>query len=410
MKDKVLVVTIFIILLFSFGFTKSKKEYTLDEIIDFGLKNNPSILAKEQEVKAMKALYESSKLFLNPEIEFEKGRGKSAETKEKINTGGISIQQPLENPIKRKYRIRMFERNWEAFQASLDFSKIEIIYEIKNLYFSILLQRNLEKIAFRNLDSIKKMYQLIKKRVQLGESKELEAIKLNVETLKAQNELERTKTELRLAKDHLNKFLGNVLPSDFTVQGQLDYRKFTIDEKSLMDKALVIHPLLKMKEKEVESSHNNINYVKWQRIPDPKLKAFVEDEIDGKNQGLGISMEIPLWNFKTKEIAEAESLFLKEKQELKALEIELTTEVKSQFKRLKLTEQKLQLFYSGLLTQAEESLKIAEISYEQGEISLIDYLDSQRTYNQVMKGYYQALYEWNANKASLEKAIGAEIR
>ncbi len=410
MKNRILTLSFCYILLLFFGATKNNKSYSLPEIIEIGLKNNPQILAKEQEVKAIRASYESSKRLSNPEIEFEKGQGKSRETEEKINTGGISIEQPLENPFKRKYRIKKYERNWQAYRHSLDFLKLEIAYQIKDLFFTILLQQHFDELAKKNLDSIKKIYQLIEKRASLGEVKELEAIKLRVEILKAQNEWERIKTELKLAKNNLNKFLGNTLPPDFSIQGDLEFKKFVIDEKSLIDKVTTLHPLLKKKEKEVELSESNIHYIKWQRIPDPKLKAFIENEIDGKNKGLGISLEIPLWNFKSKEIAEAESLFLKERQQLNALKIELATEVKSQFKKLKLIEQKIELFYSELLAQAAESLKIAEISYEQGEISLIDYLDSQRTYNEVIKDYYQALYEWNSNKASLEKSIGVEIK
>lgn len=410
MKNRILTSSICCFLLLFFGASKNYKNYSLPEIIEIGLKNNPQILAKKQEVRAKKTSFEASKLLSNPEIKFEKGQGKSRETEKKVDTGGISIEQPLENPFKRKYRIRMFERNWQASQYELNFSKLEVTYEIKNSFFTILLQKHLEELALKNLDSIKKIYQLIEKRANLGEVKELEAIKLRVEILKAQYEWNRIETESRLAKNNLNKFLGNTLPSDFSVKGKLEFKKLAIDEKSLIDKVTTLHPLLKKKEKEVELSQSNISYIKWQRIPDPKLKAFIQNEIDGKNKGLGISMEVPLWNFKSKEIAEAESLFLKERQELKALKIELTTEVKSQFKKLKLIEQKIELFYAGLRAQAEESLKIAEISYEQGEISLIDYLDSQRTYNEVIKDYYQTLYEWNSNKASLEKSIGVEIK
>jgi cobalt-zinc-cadmium efflux system outer membrane protein len=77
---------------------------------------------------------------------------------------------------------------------------------------------------------------------------------------------------------------------------------------------------------------------------------------------------------------------------------------------LRLSEHSLQIFHQGLLKQAEESLKIAEISYTQGEISLIDYLDSQRTYHSILNDYQESLFRWNADRAALEKAIGDEIK
>jgi outer membrane protein TolC len=99
-----------------------------------------------------------------------------------------------------------------------------------------------------------------------------------------------------------------------------------------------------------------------------------------------------------------------EEEELRALRLEISAEVKSGISQLRLSEQSLQIFHRGLLEQAEKSLKISEVSYAQGEISLIDYLDSQRTYFSILNVYQDSLYRWNADKAALEKAIGEEIQ
>lgn len=387
-----------------------KKDFALPEIISLGLKNNPLLLAKIQEVEAKKAAYQSSKLFLNPEFAFYRGKGTPYDSEERVNTEGFSISQPLENPFKRKYRIRMFEKEWQASESSWNFSRLEITYDLKRLFYEILLLKNNEELALKNLNSLREIHQLILKRVKLGEVKELEAIKLYVETLKAQNELNRVQTELKLSKENLNKFLGNSLPSDFSILGSLSYKFLSLDEKDLIDEALLSHPLIRKQQRELEFSESNLSYVRWQRFPDPELSGFINKEIDGRNKGVEISIQLPLWNFKSKEIAEAESLVLKQKEESKALRMEITTEIKTKLSKLRLSEQTIEIFLSGLLKEAEESLKIAEVSYKQGEISLIDYLDSQRTYNSILKDYQVSLYDWNVNKASLEKSIGVEIK
>jgi outer membrane protein TolC len=58
-------------------------------------------------------------------------------------------------------------------------------------------------LAQKNLDSIQKIHRLIEKRAKLGEIKELEAIKLYVESLQAQRELNKIQTDLVLAKENL---------------------------------------------------------------------------------------------------------------------------------------------------------------------------------------------------------------
>lgn len=410
MKKTLIIAISLLFFFFALAAPQEKKGFTLPEIIDLGMNNNPTLLAKAQEVAAKKAAFQASKRLVNPELEAHIGEGKFHDTSEKRNTEGVSLSQYIENPFKRHHRVRMFEKEWQASDYFFHFSKLEISYEIKKLFYTVLLLRNKKELAQKNVQSLEETHQLILKRVNLGETRELEAIKLYVETLKARNELNRTETELNLAKENLNKFLGNSLPADFTVSGKLVYRPLEIDGDTLLENALLFHPLIKGKEKNFESAESNLSYVKWQRLPDFKLSGFIQDELDGQNKGLGISLDIPLWNFKSKEIAEAESLQQKEDQELRALRMEIRTEVRTLLNEQRLSERTIQLFHEGLLKQAEESLKISEESYKQGEISLIDYLDSQRTYNSILKDYQDSLYAWNVNKAALEKATGEEIK
>jgi len=403
---------LFIIFFFLAAFASpvDNKEFTLSEIIDLGLENSPLLRAMTRGVEAKKAAYQASKRLLNPKLEFHRGKAKSHDSSIERNTDGIALSQHIENPFKRHYRIKVYEQAWQAAENSFSFSRLEVIHDIKNLFYKILLLKNREELTQKNLEALKEIHQLIEKRVKLGETKELESIKLYVETLKGQNELNKVLTEQKLAKENLNKYLGNILPSDFSVSGKLEYSSLTYEAKSLLNQALLYHPLIKGKERELEQAESTLNYTKWQRLPDFKLSGFIEDELDGKNKGIGFSLDIPLWNFKSKEIAEAESLFQKQWEELEYLKMEISTEVKTKLSELRLSEQTIKLFLEGLLRQAEASLNISEVSYKQGEISLIDYLDSQRTYYSILKDYQDSLYAWSTNKAALEKATGEEIK
>ena len=391
-------------------FPSEKKEFGLEEIIDLALENNPLLSAKKNEVEARKASYEAARRLVNPELALNIGRAKAFDKDLERNTGGILLSQYVENPFKRHHRIQVFVKEWEASRYNYGTLSLEVIFTIKSLYFDILRLKAIKDLAQKNLDSIQKIHQLIEKRAKLGEIKELEAIKLYVESLQAQRELNQVQTVLLLAKEKLNLYLGNTLPPDFSISGSLAYVPTEIEERPTLQKALDIHPRLKEKKTRVAQASSQWNYVKWQRVPDFKLSGFSHNELDGRNTGVGISFDIPLWSFKSKEIREAENLIRMEQEELRALRMEIAIEVKSMINQLRLSEQSLQIFHQGLLDQAEQSLKIAEVSYTQGEISLIDYLDSQRTYFSILNDYQNSLYRWNADKAALEKAIGEKIQ
>jgi cobalt-zinc-cadmium efflux system outer membrane protein len=64
------------------------------------------------------------------------------------------------------------------------------------------------------------------------------------------------------------------------------------------------------------------------------------------------------------------------------------------------------VFKSGLLKQAEEALRIAQISFIQGASGLLDLLDAQRVQRATLQEYYAALYDLSVAEAELERVTG----
>ena len=58
------------------------------------------------------------------------------------------------------------------------------------------------------------------------------------------------------------------------------------------------------------------------------------------------------------------------------------------------------------MKQAEEALRIAELTYRQGESGILDYLDAQRIHRQTLLEYNQARYELFVYLAEIERVMG----
>ena len=58
------------------------------------------------------------------------------------------------------------------------------------------------------------------------------------------------------------------------------------------------------------------------------------------------------------------------------------------------------------LTTATEARDIVSESYRLGELTLIDYLDAQRTFRDTQRTYNRALYEERLSLFELEAAVG----
>lgn len=388
---------------------QSEKEYSLQNLLEIGFQNNFRLTALSRRAEAGKAALKNARAYANPGLSYQIGKAENYEGTIGRTTHGLSLNQAIENPFKRHYRIQAAESGWKAEEFNFREYRLKLTYEIKKYFFTILWLKREKELSIQNLKSIRDIYQLIARKAELGEIKELEAIKLEVESMKAENQIIRIQTELQSARESLNTFLGKALPEDFIVAGELDYSPVRNPLETLIQTALQNHPLIQKKVKEAEQAEHLLYFARWQRFPDFELSAFTAKDLHGQNQGLGISLHIPLWNFKSGDIARSERLLESHQQELASLELELAADIKNRHARVLLAQKTLDLFHKGLLKQAGESERIARFSYQQGETSLIDYLDSQRTYLQIHEDYIHALYTWCVEKAGLEMAAGDKV-
>jgi len=387
-----------------------ERAYTLEELTTIALQSNPALAAGALELSAREAAYRASKRLTNPDIEFRLGRAEAHDAPAERGTYGFALTQTIESPFMRGPRIDMEKNSWEEAAEAQAFRALDVAFEVKNGYYSLLLLQEKEGLLRRISDSVRETAELVRRRADLGEVRPLDAIKLEVEALKAGTETAAVRADMETARESLNALLDNALPEGFRVAGGLSYERVDIDEAALLDRALTGHPLIRAREKSLERLRNSLRYVKGQRFPDLALTGFSESGLDGVNRGVGLSLSLPLWNFKSREIAEAAFSALAGEQELKAARLERAKEIRAAVRRVRLAEETLAVFTTALLRQVEESLAIAEVAYREGEISLLDFLDSQRTYNSVLGDYHQALFDWNIERAALEKAAGGTIR
>jgi cobalt-zinc-cadmium efflux system outer membrane protein len=250
---------------------------------------------------------------------------------------------------------------------------------------------------------------LIETRAELGEVRELEAIRLRVEHLRARNEVEATEIELDQFRKHLNTFLGKALPSDYALEGELSSEAFDPDLGQLVREVLSRHPALQKVAREREGAEAEAKESRLGWLPDPVLTGSFRSELDGEVRTFGIGFQVPLWN-QSRAAVDRDRLRV---EALEHREEALTFEVEAQLlihqNHLRLNRQTLRLFQEGLLTEAEASMAIAETSYRQGEISFVEYLDSRRTYHSIQIDYQQALFDWNRERAEFDRAAGGGI-
>ena len=63
----------------------------------------------------------------------------------------------------------------------------------------------------------------------------------------------------------------------------------------------------------------------------------------------------------------------------------------------------MEIFETGLMRDAETTLKVAEAAYRYGERGILDYLDAQRVFRSTNSDYLNARYELQFSLIEIER-------
>ena len=385
--------------------TVAAEPLTLSDALRIGLADNPLIAAWEAKVKAGEGELSSARAFPNPEIG---GRlGRITRFNPGDYEGSVELSQLLEVPAKRKYRRQAAEMDLKATSFEREGLKLTFIFEVKTAFYRLLLaEKNLE-VAKDNERSAQTFLSSAKIRVEVGEAPEFELIKAQVEMARATNEVQKAANKVSLAKANLNTLLGRPGSSPLEIAGALESPPEELNLESLMQKALERHPYIQQQNYLVEKQSRLLDMARASRYPDLTVTGFYDREIDKELAGLGLSVPLPLWNHQRGAIATAAAEKARAEAELRNLQNETTRLVTEAYQNYVIAKDLIQAFSQQLLKQAEETRRIAEISYREGAFGILELIEAQRTARQTSLDYQQALYDQKVAEAALERATGA---
>jgi cobalt-zinc-cadmium efflux system outer membrane protein len=384
----------------------AQESFALEDLLRIGRERNPTVQALQAEHSAMEAQRKASGRWANPELEYEWGSGDPRDGSANRDLSGFTARQTLENPFIRHYRLGGIEAEVDAAAEDVRSGVLDVELEIRMHVYRILFLQEMLELARLNEEALGEIRALIETRARVGEVRELEAIRLRVEHLKARNERQAAEMELDQYRRHLNTFLGNALPEDFTLTGSLEAGGPEPDLDRLTREVLPSHPALMRVALERESAQKRVKESQLGWLPEAVLSGSSRRELDGEVRTLGVGVKIPLWNQSRAATEESRERVRVVEHREEALRLELEATLMIHHNHLRLYGQTLRLFEEGLLQEAEESMEIAETSYRQGEISFMEYLDARRTYHSIQIERQQALFDWNLERATLDRAAG----
>jgi cobalt-zinc-cadmium efflux system outer membrane protein len=145
------------------------------------------------------------------------------------------------------------------------------------------------------------------------------------------------------------------------------------------------------------------------RIPDLGVTVFKNEEVDKEATGFSVGVKVPLWNAGRGEVARTEAAARVAAARAERARIDLVTELEARLKELEVAAGQASLLDGEILPAAERSVGLVRLSFEEGETSLLDLLDAQRTWRDTQREAAEAHLGLSVALAEVQRIAGPDF-
>ena len=385
------------------------------------LDSNLTLLAAHYNVDANTALIGQAKLWNNPIVStdqnvysnnhfFEHGKGYDGVPKGQYF---IQLQQLILTAGKRGKQINLATTNAHISELQLQDLLRNLRFQLHNDYYNVgqlLTSRNLllaQAARVSNLQTA--MYAQYK----AGNIAQKDYLRIEALYISLQQDVAEANRNIVIAEEDLKMLLmmpGNafVKPSDSTSDVSLSLPN---DIDNLVQTARQNNAYYLLQKAQEQYGEQNLTYQKALRSPDVTLGP----EFDRNSNyipnyvGLTVNLPLPLWNRNQGNIKAAQFNVSQQKTQIEAADVQLKTNISSAYQRLLLiynlnnnTQKDFYKNYNNLFNNMLQS-------YQQRQISLLEFLDFADSYQQAQARLIQQQNSLQLAKEELNYQVGTDV-
>ena len=384
--------------------------YSLPDILALALQHNPAVAGAEGLVKQSHGQQIAAGAYPNPSVSGSAGRGaiRDPSTGVRVTERTFTVEQPLEWTGKRQARQEAADAGVAGASAALEDTRLALLADVKVAFYQLLFAQRDVELAAQNVSSVEEVLRTVNARISAGEATSFDNMKAAVEVQKARKEVSRANNALLVSKGRLNTLTAGSLGKQFAIQGDFLTTNQAVNP-DVLAQAVEQHPAVRRQSKLAEQAEHTLRFEREARMPNISLLGSYHREAGDESLTAGLSVPLPLWYRRQGEIQTALGAKHRADAERLRAQNELEQAITQHAQEVRTAQDQLQVFETGLLKQAEQTLAVARTSFRHGAATLLDVLDAQRVYRQTLLEYAQVRADLSIALARLERSLGASL-
>ena len=397
---------------------------TLDNAIQMALQHNHNMLAMITTIQQSQAEEITQNLRPNPTLfaDWEYlPLGSPAKQNPGIYSGQSSndyLNNNTEGDIGLSYLIERGGKRHDRLQAQKDITAQTrslvadngrgLTFQVATLFYNVQLAESTLELAQKDLKSFQDTVDISEHQYKAGGISENDYLMIKLQLLQFESDLEQAQLARVQSLSDLRQLLGyESVSQDYDVAGPFEYQPVKGNLEDLQLKALQNRPDLRAAQQGVTAANSQLTLQKAIAQQDVAVQANYS-HVNGLNAAtIYGSIPLPIFNRNQGEIAKARVAITQAQELEKATNGQALTDVYDAYQGLRTNDKLVLLYLSKYLDAATRSRDISEYAYRHGGISLLNFLDAERSYRATQLAYRQALASYLLALEQLRQAVGA---
>ena len=407
----------------AFAQSNGPASVTLDEAIQMALQHNHNMLAMTTTIQQSQAEEITQNLRPNPTL-FGDWEYLPLGAPAKQNPGVYSgqstndyLKNNTEGDLGLSYLIERGGKRHDRLQAQKDITAQTrslvadngrgLTFQVATLFYNVQLAESTLELAEKDLKSFQQTVDISEHQYKAGGISENDYLMIKLQLLQFESDLEQAQLARVQALSDLRQLLGyESVSQNYDVAGLFEYQPVKGNLEDLQLKALQNRPDLRAAQQGVTAANSQLTLQKAIGKQDVTVQANYS-HVNGINAAtIYGSIPLPIFNRNQGEIARARFAITQAQELEKAASGQALTDVYDAYQGLRTNDKVVLLYLSKYLDAATRSRDISEYAYRHGGLSLLNFLDAERSYRATQLAYRQALASYLLALEQLRQAVG----
>ena len=382
--------------------------YTLAQVLDAARAKNPTLLAAERNLRAVKAQEIQAGLRANPYFTLAASDITEPATENNPYSYAFQVSRLFERGNKREWRLDDARATTAETEAQLEDTTRQTILTVKTAFTQMLEAKASLQLTSATLHDFQHEVDIASDRYKAGDLAKIDFERLDLQLASFESDESNDIVNLRQASDQLQTLMGVENPSpDFDITGDIVPPVLTQTQAALTQLALDKRPDYAAARFAVAAADANRKLAYANGTTDPTLEG--EFDVTGSERSAGFQVNIPLRIFDRNQGNKQTAVFQADASRFTeaAAHNQVLSDVDQAWIGYVQARRLSDRYNDHYLDETKDVLSIAQFAFEHGGIALIDYLDAvrdTRTINSAALTAYQqtwiAIHQLSAASAT----------